>query len=61
MEWEGRGFRAPPTPPAPRTRETAHIRDEGRRGCALLLDVPNIWFLTRRRALDYGRVTTAGC
>jgi hypothetical protein len=27
----------------------------------LMLGVQNLWSLTRRRALDFGRVTTTGC
>jgi hypothetical protein len=32
-----------------------------RAGRALILSVQNLWGLTRRRALDYGRTTTASC
>ena len=57
-----RRLRRQPDPvavPGPRVS----LRTTGMPGPAVGIDpgVQNLWGLTRRRALDYGRVTTAAC
>jgi hypothetical protein len=53
---------SPAARPAGRSphRETAHTGMSSADRC-IVQRVQNLWGLTRRRALDFGRVTTAGC
>ena len=52
---------SPAARPAGRSRAVSRATSGLRWPPSALTLVQNLWGLTRRRALDFGRVTTAGC